>query len=124
MAYQRSTVGAQDQWVTAVGDDAYSWDNFLPFYEKSLNFTPPDEATRAANATPQYDATNLGDGQGPLQVTFPAYAQPFSSWAQLSMQELGINPTEGFTSGTLNGSAYQLLNVDGTLMTRESSETG
>ena len=123
MAYQRPTVQSQDVWANMVGDNSYKWNKFLPFFEKSLNFTPPDQSTRAKNATPDYDQSNLGDGKGPLQVTFAKWAQPFSSWAQLALKELGINPIKGFTSGSLMGSAYQLLNIDGTLFTRESSET-
>lgn len=39
------------------------------------------------------------------------------------MLQVGIQPRLGFTSGAIIGSSAQLLNIDGTKMTRESSET-
>lgn len=88
-----------------------------------MNFTPPDTSKRAANATPDYDTATLGQGNGPLSVTFTNYAQAFSSWVQNGLKEIGINPIEGFTSGQLIGSSYVLSTVEPTLQTRESSET-
>jgi choline dehydrogenase len=123
LSYQRGTIGTYQRWAEMVNDTSYEWDNFLPYFEKSLNFTPPDNQTRAQNATPSYDASNLGNGQGPLSVTFGRYAQAFSSWAQKTLVNFGINPINGLTSGNLLGSSYQLVAIDGTVFTRESSET-
>lgn len=110
-------------WADQVGDQAYTWSNFLPYFEKSLNFTPPDASKRAVNATPDYDATTLGQGNGPLSVTFPNYAQAYSSWVQKGLQEIGVQPRKGFTSGQLLGSAYSVATIESTLQTRESSES-
>lgn len=111
-------------WANQVGDQDYTWSNFLPYFEKSLNFTPPDATKRAANATPDYDVATLGQGNGPLSVTFTNYAQAFSSWVQNGLKEIGVQPRNGFTSGQLFGSAYSVVTVEPTLQTRESSETG
>lgn len=124
MVYQRGTVGSYQRWADQVGDQDYAWSNFLPYFEKSLKFTPPDASKRAANATPDYDRTTLGGGNGPLSVTFTNYAQPFASWVQNGLKEIGINPRQGFTSGQLLGSSYVVNTVEPTLQTRESSETG
>ena len=110
-------------WADQVGDQDYTWSKFLPYFEKSLNFTPPDASKRAANATPDYDTTTLGQGNGPLSVTFPNYAQAYSSWVQKGLQEIGIQPRKGFTSGGLIGSAYSVATIESTLQTRESSES-
>ena len=124
MAYQRGTVDSYRMWADQVGDQAYTWSNFLPYFEKSMNFTPPDASKRAANATPEYDTTTLGQGNGPLSVTFPNYAQAFSSWVQNGLKEIGVQPRKGFTSGQLLGSAYSIATIESTLQTRESSESG
>ena len=124
MAYQRGTVGSYKQWADQVGDQDYAWSNFLPYFEKSLNFTPPDASKRPVNATPDYDLATLGGGNGPLSVTFTNYAQAFSSWVQKGLKEIGVNPRKGFTSGQLLGSSYVLNTIEPTLQTRESSETG
>ncbi|KAL6719409.1 hypothetical protein ACLMJK_003649 [Lecanora helva] len=123
MAYQRGTVDSYRMWADRVGDQDYSWTNFLPYFEKSLNFTPPDMNKRAANATPEYDTATLGQGNGPLSATFTNYAQAFSSWVQKGLSEIGVYPRKGFTSGQLLGSAYVLNTIEPTLQTRESSET-
>lgn len=123
MVYHRGTTGSYQQWADQVGDQSYTFEKLLPYFEKSLNFTPPDQGKRAQNATPQYDLSTLGNGKGPLSVTFANYAQAFSSWAQKGHAEIGIHPTNGFTSGKLLGSSYTLSTIDRPTMTRESSET-
>jgi len=122
MAYQRGTVDSYKMWADQVGDQSYSWSQFLPYFQKSLDFTPPDQSKRPANATASYDTATLGEG-GPLSVTFTKYAQAFSSWVQNGLKEIGIQPRKGFTSGKLMGSSYVLNTVEHTLQTRESSET-
>lgn len=116
-------MGSYKQWADLVGDQSYTFENFLPYFEKSVNFTPPDQTKRAANATPEYDLATLGRVKGPLSVTFANYAQAFSSWAQRGLAEIGIHPINGFTSGRLIGSSYSVSTINPSTMVRESSET-
>jgi choline dehydrogenase len=122
MGYQRTTVGALDQWADEVGDETWAYDNVGPYYEKSLNFTPPDMSKRIANATPNYDPSTLGTG-GPLALTYPNYAQPFSTWVARAMEYMGIPHVNGFTSGYLNGSSWLVNTINHATGFRESSET-
>ena len=46
MGYQRGTRSSYQRWADAVGDQSYTFDRLLPFFEKSLNFTPPDIEVR------------------------------------------------------------------------------
>lgn len=121
MAYQRTTVGALGRWADEVGDDAWTYDNVAPYYKKSLNFTPPDMSKRIANSTPSYDPSTLGT-DGPLALTYSNYAQPFSTWVAMAMQQVGIPHIPGFTSGYLNGSGWLVNTIDHTTGFRESSE--
>lgn len=123
MAYTRGTKDSYDQWAEVVGDSSYSFENWLPYFQRSLDFSPPQPGKRAANATPQYDASNIGEG-GPLSVTYPNYAQPVSSWVSKGLQAIGVNPTDSFTSGNLIGSSYILNTIQADSMLRETSETG
>ena len=123
MTYQRGTVDSYRIWANDVGDQDYTWKNFLPYFDRSLNFTPPDASKRASNATPEWDPETVGNGDGPLHVTIANYAQAFSSWVQRGLREIGIQPRQGFTSGELIGSAYTLSTIEPTLQTRETSET-
>ncbi|PWY73064.1 glucose-methanol-choline oxidoreductase [Aspergillus heteromorphus CBS 117.55] len=123
MLYQRGTRSAYQQWADAVGDASYTFDNLLPFFEKSLRFTPPDMGLRFANATPDYDPTHLGNGSGPLSVTFPHYAHAFATWAVKGLESLGMSRIPGFADGSLLGQAYALFTINATTMVRDSSET-
>lgn len=122
MAYERTTIGALQQWADQVNDTAYTYNNFAAYYSKSLNFTEPDNSKRAANSTPSYDPSSLGRG-GPLNVGFSNYAQALSSWMAPAMESVGIPPITGFTSGYLNGSSWSISTLNHTTGIRDSSET-
>lgn len=118
----QGTVGAYQKWADQVGDQSYVFDSLLPFFKKSLNFTPPDINKRGSNATPQYDLSTLDQG-GPLDITYSNYAQAIATWVQKGMQSVGLLPRNGFTSGSLNGSSWVIATINHTLGIRESSET-
>ena len=123
MAYQRGTRSTYQRWADAVGDSSYSFDQFLPFFEKSLKFTPPDNNLRFANGTPEYDDQVLGNGSGPLSLTFSHYVQAFGTWATRGLLEIGIPIIKNFQSGSLLGQSYSMFTINATDMTRDSSET-
>ncbi|CBF75006.1 hypothetical protein AN3960.2 [Aspergillus nidulans FGSC A4] len=100
MNYERPNAGSMDLWAAMVIDSSYAWDNSLHYFQKSIDFTPPDMSTRFANSTPSYDPTVLASG-GPLSLTHPNYAQPFSSWLAEAMPEVDIGHIPGFRSGRL-----------------------
>ncbi|KAI1381390.1 glucose-methanol-choline oxidoreductase [Hypoxylon crocopeplum] len=123
MIYQRGTVGSYQMWADVVNDTSYTFDNLLPFFEKSLNFTPPNTQHRLQNATPEYDDSALGDNTGPLSVTFPNWVYPYSTWAAKALTAIGIPTRAGFTNGGLLGQAYALFTINADTMLRDSSET-
>lgn len=111
------------KWADDVGDQSYTWDQFLPFYEKSCKFTSFDPGLYNATILPQppgvFDPTG-----GPLHVSFSNYADAFGSWAQkafigvgMALQSLGLN------AGVLNGSAFSTLTIDPRNGYRSSSES-
>ena len=124
MLYQRGTVQSHQQWADAVDDQSYSWDAFLPYYKKSVTYTPPKKALRAANASvpqPSHEAYQ-SDG-GPLQVTHSNWATPWASWAQKGFREIGIPDIDDFSSGQLVGSQYCPLTIRPEDQTRATSES-
>jgi hypothetical protein len=76
---KRGTKQSYDQWATAVGDNSYTFANLLPYFKKSAQFTPPDASKRFPNATAQFNAAAFDPSGGPLQVSYPNYAQPWST---------------------------------------------
>lgn len=120
MNYNRPTIGSLEAWANAVNDSSYTWENFLPYFEM-IDYTNPNTSVRASNASvPTISASdNIG---GPLQVAFPNWASPFSSWARLAFQELGIEDIHDLISGSLIGSQYDPLTIDPASQTRSSSQ--
>jgi len=125
MVYQRSTNGAQQNWADQVGDDSWTFENLLPYYKKSVNFTAPDMSLRSANSTPSFNALDAGNEAptGPLSVTWSHYAQAFGTWATQGLSQIGINSIPSFLSGDLIGQSYVTFTIDAETMTRDSSET-
>ncbi|KAE9383461.1 glucose-methanol-choline oxidoreductase [Gymnopus androsaceus JB14] len=103
-----------------VDDDSYTWDNFLPYFKKSVKFTPPNTELRAANSTAGYNDSAFSSSGGPLQVSYPNYAQP--CYMQDGLNEIGINETEDFNSGSLLGAQYISATIDPNGEFRASSQ--
>ncbi|PQE06732.1 glucose-methanol-choline oxidoreductase protein [Rutstroemia sp. NJR-2017a BBW] len=125
MVYQRSTEGTQQVWADQVGDDSWTFDNLLPYYKKSVNFTEPNMELRFANATPAFEAEFAANevATGPLSVTWSHYSQAFGTWATEGLKQIGIDIIPNFLSGKLIGQSYVTFTMDAETMTRDSSET-
>jgi len=122
MIYQRADRGALQQWADAVDDQSYTFDNLLPYYEKSAQFTPPG-ASRLANATTEYNPNVFKPTRGPLQVSYPNYAQPFSTYIGPAFNDIGIPIVQDFNSGSLLGSQWCTTTIDPKTAFRSSSQT-
>lgn len=106
-----------------MGDQTYTFDKLLPFFKKSVHFSPPDYAKTPSNVTLQYDASSFSDTGGPLQVSFSGYLNAISSYLGDAFEELGFKKLPAFTDGRLYGWSNFLYTVDQKSQTRSSSET-
>lgn len=122
MAYQRSTKGSYDLWAEEVGDRSYRWENLLPFFKKSVMFQPPNTDPRPANASLAYDLDAFSKSGGPLTVTFPNWANSWTSWVELAFQEMSFKRLKGFLSGKRLGFSYVTSTIDRESQERASSE--
>ncbi|KAK5632887.1 hypothetical protein RRF57_008601 [Xylaria bambusicola] len=123
MVYQRPTTDTFQEWADMVDDQSYAIDGFLPFFEKSMNFTPPNMNLRPSNSTPNFDDSVVGNGNGPLSVTYSNFATAFGTWATKAFEQIGMPGIDGFMSGKLLGNAWTASTVNAQNMNRESSET-
>ena len=121
MYYHRQTAGSADKWVDETGDQSFSFQNLLPFYEKSVHYNSP--RPQYTNTTNAQNLASFSSNGGPLQVSFGGYVDPFGTWALPTLEKIGQNAIEGFSSGELIGSAYVAMTIDPTKMTRSSSES-
>ena len=107
MAYHRGTVDSYDLWAQAVGDASFRFANFLPYFQKSVKYTAPNNALRAANASINPPSVQSYNAQsGPLEVTHSSYANLISSYAGAAWKELGLHQLQDLTSGALIGNQY------------------
>ncbi|KAL4965166.1 GMC family oxidoreductase [Aspergillus stella-maris] len=124
MVYHRGTKNAYDQWADITGDSSWEWDSVLPYFKKSATLTAPNTSKRNANASVIYNADAFDNSQdGPLQVSWPNYGSPFSSWVEVGLEGIGILPGQDLNSGSLNGSAWAATTIDPAAETRSSSKT-
>ena len=105
-----------------MGDQSYTWDNFLPFFQKSCNYTPYNPTLY--NSTILHQPPGVFDpAGGPLEVSFSNYADAFGTWAQKAFTAVGMHIQDGLNAGVLNGSAYSTLTIDPRNGYRSSSES-
>ncbi|PLN86168.1 GMC oxidoreductase [Aspergillus taichungensis] len=122
MIYQRPSRGAMAQWASAVNDSSYDFDQVLPYFKRSVRFTPPNTRKRLRNATTSYDPNGYDPHGGPLEVSYPNYASPFSTWAQRGFGAIGIKHTQDFNTGTNMGGQFCSMTLNARWQTRSSSQ--
>ncbi|KAE8352400.1 hypothetical protein BDV28DRAFT_3401 [Aspergillus coremiiformis] len=123
MVYQRPTRGAMEQWADAVGDRSYTFERVLPYFKRSVHFTPPDLHSRFPNSSVEFNPAAYDPNGGPLHVSYSKYAMPFSSWMRLAMNDIGINDTDEFNLGSLMGAQWCTSTIRPEDESRSSSES-
>ncbi len=113
----RGSKGSYQQWADVVDDGSYTFENLLPYFQKSVQFTKPNDASTL------YDPTAFSTSGGPLHVSYSNYTQPISPGVQQGLQKLGLKPILGLNSGTLIGFAQATNTIDPAAEIRSSSET-
>ncbi|KAL8670710.1 MAG: hypothetical protein Q9168_004759 [Polycauliona sp. 1 TL-2023] len=121
MIYHRPTVGSMQKWADEVGDQSYTWDQMLPFYQKSCNYTSFNKTLY--NATISQDPSAFDPKGGPLHTSFSNYADSFGSWAQKGFLGVGMELQDGLNSGILHGTSFSTLSIDPRNGYRSSSES-
>ncbi|KAL2042835.1 hypothetical protein N7G274_004595 [Stereocaulon virgatum] len=122
MLYHRPTVASLEQWATEVGDISYEFANFLPFYKRDIQYTPPKDGL-FMNSTVSQDPSAFDDNTGPLQVSYANFVDAFDTWAQRALEQSGMADINGFNSGELIGSSYATFTIDPVNAHRSSSES-
>ncbi|KAI4170021.1 MAG: hypothetical protein LQ343_005270 [Gyalolechia ehrenbergii] len=89
---------------------------------KSAQFHPHYQPTRLANSSTRYDATAFSSQGGPLQVSYPAWTNPISSWIGRGLTALGLQQLHGMANGDILGWSYVAFTQDPQTQTRSSSE--
>ena len=126
MLWHRGTNGSYDKWADEVGDDSYTFDNLLPYFQRSTHITYPQDESPRGNATLHYDRSafnNSLEQHQPLHVTWSNFSKAFSSWAVKALSAVGVRPSPSLDNGELHGSSYSLTSITPEEQHRESSQT-
>jgi choline dehydrogenase len=124
MIYNRGTYRSQQAWANLVGDDAWTFDNLLPYFSRGITYSPANATLRGANASVPLPANPLAyNGTGPLHISHPNFAQIFASYIDEAMEESGIRFQQDFISGHLLGRQYAPLTIAYPEEERSSSQT-
>lgn len=77
MFMNRGSSWDYDAWER-LGNPGWGWDGLLPYFKKSVTFTPPGQMLQEEyNAT--YDTEAAYGGNGPVHLSNPAWAWPGQS---------------------------------------------
>ncbi|KAL5357414.1 hypothetical protein BJX96DRAFT_144432 [Aspergillus floccosus] len=123
MIYQRPNAGAMQRWADLVDDQTYVFDQVLPFFRRTIRFTPPNESLRDENATAEHDADSFEDYAGPIQVSYPNSASSFATWLRLAFESKGFKKAQDFSYGSLLGSQFTPFTIGPSHQTRSSSDS-
>lgn len=93
----------------------------FPIMKKGFSFTLPKFEYRAANASPNYTLSIIDAPGGPVQLSYPKYAQSVSSYGPSGYAAAGFNASAGFLNGNLFGYGYWPFTVREKDSTRSST---
>ena len=106
-----------------VNDSSYTFDEFMPYFKRSMHYTSPQIGKRPANASvPEPDPNTYSPDGGPLEVGYINYPLPFGSWAKLAFDEMGLTETADFNHGDLINKYQYFTQTIAPDMTRSSSQ--
>ncbi|KAH8658320.1 hypothetical protein BX600DRAFT_439488 [Xylariales sp. PMI_506] len=121
LVYHRPTSGTFDVWADEVDDESYRFENMLPYYERSVTFTPPNTTLRGENVTTEYDADVFSATGGPVQVSYANFVPTWATLIARGLDALGLNATGAFSSGSLLGYHYTQTTIRASTQARSSS---
>ena len=119
----RGTIGSYQAWATQVGDESYTFENLLPYFKRSCRLTPPDYSKRFKNGTVDYNPEAFDASGGPLEISWPNYANPIETWGRVGMAGIGVPPADDLNSGNLSGSSFATSTVNPRNSHRSTSQS-
>ena len=119
----RGSKGSYQKWAGQLGDQSWTFERALPYFQKSVNFTPPNIEKLGLGADVNYDPSAFSASGGPLHVSYSNYYQPLSSGFVKGLQAIGLANIPGLNSGNLIGYAHGTSTIDPQAETRSTSES-
>jgi choline dehydrogenase len=103
-----------DKWASLLDDDSYTFEEMLPYYEKSTNFSSPATRKGVKNGTITADLTAWNNSLGgPVHIAYPSWDDPYSTYLEKGFEGAGFKYREdGFNSGGVLGYGWATKTVN------------
>lgn len=111
MLYHRPSRGSQQTWVDLTGDRQWGFYQRIQDYQKTFHAFAPRPQLRKDNPSAQYNPSAF-PYNGPVNIGFPNYAQPFSSPLLSSLDEIGVKITNDMSSGRILGAQFSTMTIN------------
>ncbi|GME45675.1 putative gmc oxidoreductase protein [Neofusicoccum parvum] len=120
LLWNRGNVDDYNDWAT-LGNDGWSWDDMLPYFQKSEAFSYD---VSPESATSQYSIgcdDSVHGTSGPVNVSYQAYFYGATENFYSGLNELGV-PLAGDTNAGLSaGASFLPMGIDATAKTRSDA---
>ncbi|KAG8530779.1 uncharacterized protein KY384_004136 [Bacidia gigantensis] len=103
------TLGTYHRWADQLGDQSFTFENLLKYFQKSPQFTLP---IRPEGSQVNVDQAAFSPTGGPLQVSYSNEVKPLTKFVEQAYLQLGIRAIPGQNSGRLIGYAEFALTLD------------
>ncbi|EAT76165.2 hypothetical protein SNOG_16467 [Parastagonospora nodorum SN15] len=97
MFFDRGSKSDYDAWES-LGNKGWNFASLLPYFRKSVTFTPPSDELRDRYDW-TYDVKAAYGGKGDIQLSFPPYQFPGQEYVRAAWKELGVKRPKEARSG-------------------------
>ncbi|KAE9380933.1 GMC oxidoreductase [Stipitochalara longipes BDJ] len=121
MMFDRGSADDYDNWEK-LGNPGWGWTDLFPYFQKSVNFTPPT-LEQQADFGYTYDTSAYG-GHGPIQASYPPFQWPQQKLQWNGWRDLGITAQKEGAGGDAVGLFWIPSSLDLKTETRSFSTLG
>ncbi|KAH8660866.1 alcohol oxidase [Tricladium varicosporioides] len=119
MMFDRGAAEDYDNWEK-LGNPGWGWNGILPYFQKSVTFTPPT-AQQQKEIGYTYDEKAAYGGEGPIQCSYPPFQWPQQKIQWNAWRDLGIKETKEGAGGEAVGLFWIPSALNTKTMTRSYS---
>jgi choline dehydrogenase-like flavoprotein len=101
MFLNRGSASDYNAWEK-LGNPGWGWEGMLPYFKKSVTFTPPGKWLQEEYGT-TYDEKAAYGEQGPIHASYPAWAWPGQKLQLDAWREMGVKRSREGASGNAIG---------------------
>jgi choline dehydrogenase-like flavoprotein len=106
-----------------LGNPGWGWEGLLPYFKKSVTFTPPGKWLQQEYGT-TYDVDAAYGGQGPIHSSYPPWAWPGQKVQLKAWKEMGVKQSREGAGGNAVGLFWVPRAQDPVTQTRSYAVTG